>query len=90
MKSPQFSLEEQQLIVEALLFSVGVDVCAEWTPKQNQIMLEVAKRINNKDYKLESVYLYEGDQGLTFEEPEIAKKIIRDFPNLPRHQAIFE
>lgn len=80
MKSPQLTLEEQQLIVEALLFAVATDVCAEWNPKQLQQMLEVAKKLNNKDYKLPSIYIFGPSDG---DLEEDTQNIVKDFPNLP-------
>lgn len=85
MKSTNFSLEEQQLIVEALLFAAGTDVCAEWTSKQDQMMLDIAKKLNNEDIKLNSIYLFEGG---VFDEPAVAERLIKDFPNLPRNSII--
>lgn len=85
MKGTQFNSEEQQLIVEALLFAAGTDVCAEWTPKQNLMMVDIAKRLNNQDIKLASIYLFEGGP---FDKPEIVESLTKDFPNLPRTSVI--
>lgn len=85
MKSSQFSLEEQQLIVEALLFAAGTDVCAEWSPKQDQMMLDIAKKLNNESIKLSSIYLFEGGP---FDQPDVAERLVKEFPNLPRTSVI--
>ena len=80
MKGLQLSLEEKQLILEALLFTMHVDVCNEHTLGHRKKMLEIAKKINDPDIKLHNIYIYES--GLC--EDEIApKKIIEAFPNLP-------
>lgn len=85
MKGTQFTVEEKQLIVEALLFSSSVDVCAEWTPKQNALMVDIAKRLNETEIKLNTVYLFEGGM---FDDEQLANQLIKDFPNLPRSSVI--
>lgn len=85
MKSTQFTLEEQQLIVETLLFAAGTDVCAEWTPKQDQMMLDIAKKLNNENIKMSSIYLFESGP---FDEPDVSNRLIKEFPNLPRTSVI--
>ncbi len=85
MKSDSFTLEEQQLIVESLLFAAGTDICAEWTPKQIHTMLQLGKKINNENIKLNSIYLFEGGM---FDQPEVAEFLIKEFPNLPRTNII--
>lgn len=87
MKGVQFTEEEKQLIVETLLFSATADICAEWTPHQTELMLEIAKKLNNRDLKLESIYLFEDE--FVLNDPEV-KKIIESFPNLPRQAAIVD
>lgn len=85
MKGTQFTVEEKQLIVEALLFSSTVDICAEWTPKQNALMIDLAKRLNETEVKLNTIYLFEGG---VFDDDEIANRLIKEFPNLPRSSVI--
>ena len=85
MKGIQFTTEEKQLLVEALLFSSVTDICAEWTDKQTQSMIEIAKRLNNEDSKLYNVYLFEGG---VFDNPKTAERVKELFPNLPRNSVI--
>jgi hypothetical protein len=85
MKGIQLTLEEKQLLVEALLFSSITDICAEWTPKQHQLMLELAKKINVPDVRLNNIYLFEGGP---FDNPILAEQTKKDFTNLPRSSII--
>ena len=80
MKSIQLTTEEKQLIVEALLFSSITDICAEWTPKQDKLMIELAKKIDN-------VYLFEGG---VLDNPKLAEQTKEAFPNLPRNSIIVD
>lgn len=80
MKGLQFTLEEKQLLLEALLFTTSCDVCSDHTLGHRKKMLELAKKINDPEIKLHNIYVY--DSGIC--EDEIApKKIINSFPNLP-------
>lgn len=85
MKGIQFTSEEKQLLVEALLFSSITDICAEWTDKQTQLMVELAKRLNNEDSKLYNIYLFELGG---FDNPKMAEHVKEIFPNLPRNSII--
>ena len=87
MKSIQLTTEEKQLIVEALLFSSITDNCAEWTPKQDKLMIELAKKINDVDIKLDNVYLFEGG---VLDNPKLAEQTKETFPNLPRNSIIVD
>jgi hypothetical protein len=56
--------EELSTILETLLFSSSVDICANWY-KENAIqMLNIAKKIRNNhpDILLENVYVYENQE----------------------------
>lgn len=86
MKAIQFTAEEIQLLVEVLLFSSTVDVCAEWNPKHQQDMIQLAKKINDPSVKLENIYLFSTG---VLEEPELTKQVTENFPNLP-HSSIIE
>ena len=85
MKGIQFTTEEKQLLVEALLFSSVTDICAEWTDRQSRAMIEIAKRLNNEDTKLYNIYLFEGG---VFDTPKAAERVKELFPNLPRNSVI--
>jgi len=87
MKGIQLTLEEKQLLVEALLFSSITDICAEWTPKQHQLMVELAKKFNSSDIKLNNIYLFEGGP---FDNPVLAEQTKKDFINLPRSSVIVD
>ena len=76
--------KEKKLITECLLFAAGGgDLCAEWPDKRTKEMIELAKKINDPKVKLKEIYLF--DLGGIFDDPKIAKKIIKHFPNLPRN-----
>jgi len=85
MKGIQLTTEEKQLLVEALLFSSITDICAEWTPKQNQLMIELAQKFNNPETKLSNIYLFEGGP---FDNPALAETTKQSFSNLPRSSII--
>jgi hypothetical protein len=80
MKGIQFTSEEKQLLIEALLFSSNTDVCAEWNPKIEQTMIELAKRLNEDKGPLNNIYMFESP---SFESPERLKLLKEQFPNLP-------
>jgi hypothetical protein len=85
MKGIQLTTEEKQLLVEALLFSSITDICAEWTPKQNQLMVDLAQKLNDTEVKLSNIYLFEGGP---FDNPALAEKTKQLFENLPRSSVI--
>jgi hypothetical protein len=80
MKGTQLTIEEKQLLVEALLFSSVTDICAEWTPKQNQLMVDLAKRFNDPNVRLSNIYLFESGP---FDNPILAENTKKEFINLP-------
>jgi hypothetical protein len=59
MKGLNLTTEEKQLIIEALLFSSSAEVCSEWTPKHNQDMVMLAKKLNNPEINLTNIYLFD-------------------------------
>jgi hypothetical protein len=85
MKGIQLTLEEKQLLIEALLFSSHADICAEWTPKQNLLMVELANKLNEPNIKLNNIYLW--DTGI-FEGQELAEYVKKTFNNLPLQSII--
>lgn len=86
MKSIQFTADEKKLLVECLLFSSMIDICAEWTPKQNQDMIDLAKKINDSNVRLDSIYIFDKCK---FDNPKIVAEVVKEFPNLP-HTSIIE
>ena len=75
--------KEKKLITECLLFAAGGgDMCAEWPEKRTNDMIELARKMNDPDVKLDEIYLF--DIGGIYDDPKLAKKIIKHFPNLPR------
>lgn len=79
----QLTAEEKQLLVESLLFTASCDVCAEHTKAQQELMVSLAKRLNNSDQKLYNIYVLEGEHW----DDKITESIIKDFSNLP-HQTV--
>jgi hypothetical protein len=86
MKSIGFTLEESQLIIEALLFTASVDVCSDHTEVQRAKMVELAGVLNNKFDKprLNNVYIFNED----VPECETTLKIINSFSNIPLQDII--
>lgn len=84
MKGIQFTLEEKQLLTEALLFTAVTDVCSEHTVPQRQRMLELAQRVNESEQKLHNIFVY----GDTTWEDEITENVVKTFPNIPLHTII--
>lgn len=78
MKGLQFTVEEKQLLVEALLFTSCTDVCSEHTQAHRVKMLELAERLNKDNGKLFNVYLFKEDT--KEKETEI---VLSKFPNVP-------
>ena len=74
--------KEKKLITECLLFSAGSDICADWPENRTNDMIKLAKKMNDPDVKLNEIYLFE--LGEIYDDPKLAKKIIKHFPNLPR------
>lgn len=83
MKGIQFTLEEKQLLIEALLFTSCTDVCSEHTKIHQIKMLDLAKKLNTDVGPLHNVYVY------PMEEDEICKLAVEQFNNLP-HQDIIK
>ena len=89
MKGIQFTAEEKQLLIEVLLFSSVTDVCAEWTSAQNEKLLDLAKKINDPNIKLNNVYLLEDGLG-GYADPALLERVMAEFPNLPRVNIIHD
>jgi hypothetical protein len=81
MKSISFSLEESQLIIEALLFTAGTGVCSEHTDVHRAKMFVLAENINNKFDKpaLHNIYMYKDD----FADDVNTSLILEKFSNMP-------
>ena len=82
MKGIQFTLEEKQLLVEALLFTACTDVCSDHTDAHRAKMLQLAEALNWEVGKLHNIYLYK-NKDLLFEDPDIANKLLNNFKNIP-------
>ena len=50
-------------------------------------MIELAKKINDVDIKLDNVYLFEGG---VLDNPKLAEQTKEAFPNLPRNSIIVD
>ena len=84
MKGLQFTLEEKQLLTEALLFTSITDICSDHTQVQRQRMIELAQRINNTEQKLHNIYIYES----VTEDEITTESLVKAFPNLPLQTVI--
>lgn len=87
MKGLQFTVEEKQLLLEALLFTMSCDVCSDHTLGHRKKMFEIAKKLNDPNQKLYNIYIYES--GISEDEID-TKKIIKEFSNLPVHTSIID
>lgn len=85
MKGIQFNTEETQLLIEALLHASVTDICAEWTPKQVHLMIDLAKKLNTGENKLTNIYLFNQSD---YFEPTTADRIKKEFPNIPVNSVI--
>lgn len=85
MKGLQFTTEEKQLIIEALLFTSCTDICSEHTDVHRKKMFELAEKLNTDVNKLYNIYLFAeaiaDDDGMT-------KLVTEKFNNLPIHDII--
>ena len=86
MKNLQFTLEEKQLIVEALLFVSATDVCSEHTQVHRLKMLEIAERLNENLGKLHNIYLFKDFTESTAESE--TQYVLSKFKNLPQQDII--
>lgn len=86
MKGIQFTAEEKQLLVEALLFTASCDVSSEHSDVHRRRMIELAKRVNDVNQKLHNIYIYES--GLN--EDVTTEDLKKFFPNLPAQFVITE
>jgi hypothetical protein len=85
MKGVQFTIEEKQLLIEALLFTASCDVCSDHTNKHRVDMVSLAEKLNDPGQKLYNIYLYETD---ILEDKVITENIKKKFTNLPRQTVI--
>jgi hypothetical protein len=80
------SLSEDELknILESLLFSSSVDVCASWYKENSLISIELAKKIRLMfpEIVLENVYIYDDEKIIL--NDEFSKDILEYFPELKK------
>lgn len=81
MKGIQFTSEEKQLLIEALLFASAADVCAEWTAQQTMSLRGLAKKLNDEGIRLSNIYLFGCE---SYDVSAEAAQVAKEFPNLPR------
>jgi len=81
MKGIQFTSEEKQLLIEALLFAGVTDICSEWTQKHSQMLIELAKKVNDPNIKLSNIYIFDDYE---LDDKVLVKQITKDFPNISR------
>lgn len=77
-----FSENDLKLIVESLLYSASVDICANWYKEDVYNMVELAKKIRmSVQVPLENVYLIEDSQVEGYRD-EVTETISNFFPEL--------
>ena len=79
MKGIQFTKEEKQLLVEALLFTSCTDICSDHTDVHRVKMFELAEKLNLDLGKLYNIYIF--TENTT--EDKITSLAIKKFGNLP-------
>lgn len=79
MKGIQFTLEEKQLIVEALLFTSSADICSDHTDAHRIKMVEIATKLNEALGKLYNIYMYKN----SIVEDATTDIILEKFNNVP-------
>lgn len=76
--------DEVKTILECLLFSSSVDVCASWYEEDTKKMLNLAERLRYqyRDVPIENVYMthFNDDKDLFMEK--YSKRIIKTFPEI--------
>jgi len=91
MKGLQLTIEDKQLLIEALLFTSVTDICSEHTSLHRKQMFELAQKLNNPEIKLPNVYIYALDDILEEETKEIkVETVIKNFPNLTIQTSIID
>lgn len=79
MKGIQFTQEEKQLIVEALLFTSSADICSDHTDAHRIKMVEIATKLNEALGKLYNIYMYKN----SIVEDATTDIILEKFNNVP-------
>jgi hypothetical protein len=82
MTNIEFDQNEIKLILETLLYSASVDVCANWYKEDLYKMIELAQKIRSKNSNipLEDVYLIESNK-IEYHD-YITNDICESFPDL--------
>lgn len=86
MKNNGFTLEEAQLLIEALLFTANTDICSDHTLAQRAKMLNFAQNLNEKFDKphLHNIFVFKDNT--VFDET--TNSVIEKFPNVPLQDII--
>lgn len=78
--------DEIKLILESLLFSSSVDICASWYKEDTKNMLNLAEKIRHEfnDVPLENIYMthFSDDDELFMDKHSQA--IIKNFPEIEK------
>lgn len=79
-----FTKEEIKTILECLLFSSSVDVCASWYKEDTDKMLSLAEkiRLNNPKVLLENIYISRFSEDDEMFSDKYSEKIITLFPEI--------
>jgi CRISPR/Cas system-associated protein Cas10 (large subunit of type III CRISPR-Cas system) len=78
--------DEIKLILESLLFSSSVDVCASWYQEDTKDMLNLAEKIRHKisNVPLENIYMTHFSEDDELFMDKHSQTIIKNFPELER------
>lgn len=81
-----FSKEDIKTILECILFSSSVDVCASWYKEDTDKMLELAERLrmDHTDIPIENVYIsrFEDEEHPFMDEQ--TQRIVDAFPEIEK------
>jgi hypothetical protein len=80
--------EEVTTILESLLFSSSVDVCASWYKEDSLNMFNLAKKIRNyyPEVLIDNVYIIEDKQNNFEPNDKHTKKIVKIFPEIKKEK----
>lgn len=86
---PSLTSEELNYILESLLFSLSVNICADWDKKDYTALLELSKKISCycNSNKLNNVTFYD-DFEITDEWTDVIKNHFKDKLNFVNYNAI--
>ena len=80
--------EEVSTILESLLFSSSVDVCASWYKEDSLNMFNLARKIRNHfpEVLIDNVYIIEDKENRLEHNDKHTKSIVKLFPEIKKEK----